>query len=118
MARANDLVAFDRTAGELPGVMGADVGDRIKLAVEVEYRDLRIVHVHDPPLARRELPDSRYRHPFAHVFGKLERIVARAQFRSGLDRENFDVGLDRLHQILDAGSVPEIELGQLPHAPW
>ena len=67
MTRANDLVAFDCAAGELSAVMGADVCDRIKLAIEVEYGDLRIVHVHDPPLARRELPDSRYRHPFAHA---------------------------------------------------
>src|ERR1700687_3831150 len=74
----------------------------MKLAIEVEYGDLRIVHVHDPPLARRELPGSRYRHPFAHSLRKPERIDARPQFRSGLDRENFDVGLDRLHQILDA----------------
>ena len=27
----------------------------MQLAVQVEYRDLRAVHIHDPPLTRREL---------------------------------------------------------------
>src|SRR6202049_3999674 len=74
----------------------------MKPPIEFKSGVLRIAHVHDPPLARRELPGSRYRHPFAHSLRKPERIDARPQFRSGLDRENFDVGLDRLHQILDA----------------
>src|SRR5208282_715690 len=52
--------------------------------------------------AWREFSGSRYRHPFTHAFRKPERIDARSQFRSGLDCEDFDVGLDRLHQILDA----------------
>jgi hypothetical protein len=94
VTRANDLVAFDCAAGELPAIMGTDVLDRMKLAIEVEHGDPRIVHVHDPPLARRKLPGSRYRHPFAHAFRKPEWIDARPQFRSALDRENFDVGLD------------------------
>src|SRR5690349_576054 len=72
----------------------------MKLAIEVEYGDPRIVYVYDPPLARRQLRGSRYRHPFAHAFRKPGSTCP--QFRSALDREDLDVGLDRLHQILDA----------------
>ena len=67
VTRADDLVAFDCAAGELPGIMGADVCDRIKLAVEVEHCNLRTVHVHDPPLAAREFVLSRPGRPQSRV---------------------------------------------------
>src|ERR1022692_3145657 len=72
VTRANDLVAFDCAAGELPGIVGADVCDRVILAIEVENRDLHIVQVHDSPLARPELVFSRHCHPVAHALRKPE----------------------------------------------
>ena len=66
VARANDLVAFDGAARELSTIMGADVFDGVILAVEVEYDDLRVVHIFDTPFAWGEFFDARYRDPFTH----------------------------------------------------
>jgi hypothetical protein len=64
--RTFDFVAFDAAAGELATVVRADVFDRIKAAVEIEYDDLRPVDIHDAPLTRRKLALAGDRHPVAH----------------------------------------------------
>jgi hypothetical protein len=66
VARANDLVAFDRATGELAGIMSADVLNGIILAFEIEYHGLRSIHINNSPLAWRKFTDSRNRHPITH----------------------------------------------------
>ena len=39
----------------MPAIVGADILDRVILAVEIEHRDLRTVHVDHLPLPGRKL---------------------------------------------------------------
>src|SRR3989304_4872297 len=86
VARTDDFSAFDAAAGQLPAVMRADVFDRIVAAVEIEHRDLRAVDINAFPLSGRKLAGPRNSDPVTHS-----------------NRNDFDIRLDRLHQVLDAG---------------
>jgi hypothetical protein len=66
VARANDLVTFGGAADELSTIMGVDVFDGVLLAGEVEHRDLRVVHLCNPPFSWLDLCGPRYRDPFTH----------------------------------------------------
>ena len=47
MSWTDNDVALQFATGELTAVMGADVLDGEKLAVNVEYRNINPVHIHD-----------------------------------------------------------------------
>ena len=68
VARANDLVAFDGAAGELSTIMGANVFNRVILAVQVKYDDLRTIHIDDPAIKGGQFSDTRYCQPFIHCY--------------------------------------------------
>ena len=52
MARANDLVVLNATAGQLAAVMGADILDRIEGLVKPEHCDTGAVYLDMYRLAR------------------------------------------------------------------
>src|SRR5688572_13370755 len=98
--RANDLIAFDVSAGQLAAVVRADVLDGEVLPIQVEDDHLRPVDVHDPESPGRELLRAGDAHPIAQTA-----ITS----MSG--------SICRTRPSMPA-SVPESELGQLPQAPW
>ena len=87
-------------AGQLSAVMRADVLDRVILAIDVENDDLRAVDIDHAPLSRRELARARSRDPVGHT--------ATTSMSGSICRTRLSM----------PASVPDIELGQLPHAPW
>src|SRR4051812_48955072 len=97
--RTFDLVPVDLAARKLAAIVRADVFDRVKLAVEIEDDDLRAVDVGNAPLARRELALARDADPVAHT---ATTSISGSIWRTRLSMP---------------ASVPERELGQLPHAP-
>ena len=54
VARADDFIAFHFGVGQRRVIVGADVFDGVELAVQIEHRDLHIIHVDDATFTRRE----------------------------------------------------------------
>ena len=67
VARADDLVALDVSAGQLPAVVRAHVLDRVILTFNVEYDDAGAVDVHDAKRAWRELIRPGHGNPVRHA---------------------------------------------------
>ncbi len=99
MARADDLVIFDATAGQLATIMGADILDRIKSLIQFEHRDAGAVYFNVHRLANGNRFHSCNVHPLAQS--------ATTSMSGSMVRARLPI----------AESVPARELGQLPHAP-
>src|SRR5450759_3748152 len=65
VARADDHVIFDATAGQLAAVMGADILDRIKSVIQFEHRDAGAVYFNMHRLAQANFFSSTNVHPLA-----------------------------------------------------
>ena len=99
VARADDHVIFDATAGQLAAVMGADILDRVERLIQLEHRDAGAVYFNMHRLADGNFFRSTNVHPLAQS--------ATTSMSGSMVRARLPI----------AESVPARELGQLPHAP-
>lgn len=109
MARTDNFVTLHGRTTQARTIVSANILDREELAIDIENGHHRAVEINSLPAARGDVSHVCNDRPVTHAgFFRTDRQTAMTSSSGSMRRTN---------PVMPA-SVPEIELGQLPQAPW